>query len=86
VRRKNKNKNALYFFTGSRQVKNICPAPAKINKTLNARGNVTILRVSIIAIPSPICTSCFFAGMLTCGQIKAAIPPAISKTPTIAIG
>ncbi len=76
-----------YFFTeGCRQVKNICPAPARINKIPNGRGKFTILRVSIIALPPANSTSCFFAGMLTCGQIKVAIPAATSSTPTIAIG
>jgi hypothetical protein len=81
-----KTQNTDYFFEGCQQVKNICPTPAKISKALNGRGNVTILRVSIIAFPAPICTSCFFAGMLICGHSKAAIPLTISKTPTIAIG
>jgi hypothetical protein len=76
-----------YFFKEAcLQVKTTCPTPAKINKIPNGRGKVTILRVSIIALPPANSTSCFFAGMLTCGQIKVAIPAAISSTPTIAIG
>ena len=82
-----KEKTEVYFFTEAcLQVKNTCPTPAKINKTPNGRGKFTILRVSMIALPPASCTSCFFAGMLTCGQIQVAIPAAISSTPTIAIG
>lgn len=47
------------------QVKNICPAPARMSKAPKGHGNVTILRVSIMALPRPSCTSCFLAGMVS---------------------